>query len=422
MSSVTPESTAEFIDGLGVNTHFFQGVTTAPQIIADTAYLGIDNIRDAQVPVQATARTLLAVESLAAAGLKFDFVTAQSIGASLAFDDALEAVAPGSIRTLEGPNEVNNFAFGYQGLGGNLAAALYQAELYAAVQADPALAGVSIVNFTSSPYRAAPADASNAHPYPKNGIEPWSLLSQVYTLRQNQQPGLPVDFTETGYSSTPVAGVGGVDLLTQAKLTLNDIFDAAALGAQMTYLYDLMDDASDPSGQNLEAHFGLFTHDGVAKPSAVAVHNLTTILGGAGGGGGDFTPTALNFTIDGLPSDGRSLLLQKSANVYDLVIWAEPQVWNAQTGTAVVNAPVNVTVNLDQAAQVDIFDPLVSSDSTGGAASTQTVSLAVTDHPLIVQVTTFAAAQASLASSAAPAAASSWAGWHTSAPLLAAPR
>jgi hypothetical protein len=421
MVSSTPERAADFIGSLGVNISV-KGVNGAHAIIGDMAYLGLQNVRSVAVNPQDTAARLAAFDTLAASGLKFDFFAERAIAGTLASIDALIRAHPGSVTAIEGPNEVNNFPVTFGGLTGTAAALAYQRALYAAVESDPLLARVPVINFTDNPYTPGPADASNAHPYPLNGAEPLAALTNAYNQRLSSTPGKPVYFTETGYATLPQPGQSeGVDSLTQAKLTLNLIMDAAKLGVASTYLYDLIDDAADPTNSHPVDHFGLFTTSGVAKPSALAIHDLTTILADSGASAKTFTPTLLHDTIAGLPANGASLVIEKSSGVYDIVVWAEPQIWNAATGRPIAAASQYVTINLGaRYQQVQVFDPLVSANAISTASNTQSVTLNVADHPLIVQVSNFAAAMAAVGAPSASLV-------HTTSPslpptLLARPR
>jgi hypothetical protein len=216
-------------------------------------------------------------------------------------------------------------------------------------------------------------------------------------------PGKPVYFTEAGYPTLPAPGQPeGVDDLTQAKLTLNLIMDAASLGIAATYLYDLADDGPDPTGAKLTDHFGLFAFDGTAKPSAVAIHNLAGILADGGATATTFTPTPLDDSLIGLPSDGASLVIQKSSGVYDIVLWAEPAIWNAAAGKPIAAPTESVTIDLGaRFDRVQVFDPLASANPIQTASNTTAVTISLVDHPLIVQVSNFAAAMATVPASAA---------------------
>ena len=405
MTAPEPERAADFVGALGVNIHLSQGSITAKTVIADMTYLGLTNVRD-HGPTLRTPRSVIgAFGSLADAGLKLDWQTGGPPGATVARLKTFLRAHPGSVATLEGPNEVNNFPFTFRHLTGTAAAVVYQRALYNLVHVKSFPAAIPVLNFTDNPITAGMADAANGHPYPKNGAQPLAALTNAVNGLEAVTPGKPVYFTEAGYPTLPSPGQSqGVDDLTQAKLTLNLIMDAANLGVAATYLYDLADDAADPTGSIVGDHFGLFTKAGAAKPSAVAIHNLTTILADGGASANTFTATPLNDTLVGLPGNGASRVIEKSSGVYDIVVWAEPQIWNAATDTQVTASPVSVTVQLGASfGQVQVFDPLLSDSPISVASNASAVTLSLVDHPLIVQVSNFAAAMATVASMPASA-------------------
>lgn len=405
MTLAQPARAADFIGGLGVNVHL-QGTADAKTIIADMAYLGLSQVRTGAINAGDTADQVAAYGDLAAAGLKFDLYTRRPVAGVLDSIDALVRAHPGSVVAIEGPNEVNNFPFTYGGLTGNAAALAYQQALYQGVKNDPLLASVPVLDFTGGS-GSGMADASNAHPYPQNGNQPFTPLERVYDRRLAVAPGKPVYLTEAGYATLPQPGqILGVDDQTQAKLTLNMVMDAAKLGVAATYLYDLVDDHADPTGANVADHFGLFTTAGVAKPAAVALHDLTTILADGGASATTFTPTPLHDTLTGLRADGSSLVIETSSGVYDIVVWAEPKIWDSASGQPVAAASTSVTIDLGaRFDQVQVFDPLQSAAPLSTASNTQTVTISVVDHPLVVQVSNFAAAMATVGATPGPIAA-----------------
>jgi len=420
-TSSQPERAADFIDALGVNIHLNQAGDGSAAVIAEMAYLGLTNVRSAGIGPKTSPSQIAAFGQLASAGLKFDWLTGGALDATVSDLDAFVSAHPGSVAAIEGPNEVNNFPITFNGLTGTAAAVAYQDALYAAVKANPLTASIPVLNFTDSPEAAGAADAVNGHPYPKDGKEPLAPLTAAYEKLARLMPGKSVYFTEAGYFTLPgMHGWEGVNAATQAKHTLNMIMDAAKLGVSATYLYDLVDDGSDPIGSIGADHFGLFTLSGQAKPSAAAIHNLTSILADPGATAGSFTTTALNYTIKGLPASGSSLLIEKSSGVYDLVIWAEPAIWNAKTNAPIAAPTDSVVVDFAAPfAQASVFDPLASDSPTRTVTDASAVTIALTDHPMIIQISNFTQAMASFAAPAS--AASSADAGAMGAPLTAAP-
>lgn len=397
----TVERAADFVNGAGVNIHLGQPGYSATAIIADMAYLGLNNVRTQAMGQQSPLASVYG--KLASAGLKFDWLAGGQLTPTLSALDSFLAAHPGAIKAIEGPNEVDNFPIAYGGLTGTAAALAYQQALYAAVKTDPLTSAIPVLDFTDSTLQpTAAADAANLHPYAKSGGQPSIQLTAAETAAARLMPGAPIYVTEAGYFNLPGSyrGWEGVDSTTQAKMTLNLLMDAASTGVSETYLYDLVDDGVDASNTFGPDHFGLFTYSGQAKPVATAIHNLTTILADPGANAAAFTPTQLGYTIKGL-TVGSSFLIEKSSGVYDLVIWAEPPIWTTKTHSGIVANAESVTVTFASAAtQYSVFDPLKSAKAIATGAHAASVKISVTDHPLIIQVSGFAQAMASFASPA----------------------
>jgi Ca2+-binding RTX toxin-like protein len=380
--------TANFLNLLGVNTHLY--VTSSRNwdggaVLDDLKYLGISHIRDETLIATNQGQGSYAL--LAANGIKFDLIVPGStnIPTDIAQINGFLSAHPGSISAIEGPNEIDMTPVTYGGLTGTAAAVLFQSNLYSAVKGDAALSGAAIYNFTDGNV-AGQADYANIHVYPSQGAQPYATLAHLLQVQQGIM-AKPAVVTEAGYSTANTSsGLGGVDGATQAKLTLNMLMDATKLGVGELFLYQLFDD-NDPSNTNLQAHYGLFDSTGAAKPVAVALHNLTSILADAGSTASTFATGTLNYTLTGAPTGSSSLLMEKSSGVYEIVLWNEPQIWNATTRTEVAAAATQTTINLGATyGTVDVYDPLVGTTAISEVHNVSSVKVALTDHPLVIQV------------------------------------
>jgi hypothetical protein len=405
MSSSTSDTAAtlalrstDFLNSIGVNIHIGAGTegnayTNTANIVADLSYLGITHVRDNIYPVGAGNATFEAAYStLARAGVKFDLTVGSSnsdLAAAMAGIDAFAQADPGAISAIEGPNEINNFPFSYDGETGQNAAIAFQTALYSAVQADPNLVGVPVYDFTGGSTNepvAGLADYANIHVYPWNGDQPAWYITASSTAEYGDAAPLPEVITEAGYN-TDIAATSGVSLDAQAKMTLNLLMDSAKDGVSETYLYELLDEYPDPNNLNSGNDWGLFSGSNSPLPVAQAIHDLNSILSDVGAGASTFTPGALSYTISNLPWTGNSLLLEKSTGTFDLVVWNEPPIWNSATETEDVVAPTTTTVNLGSTyASIEVFDPLVGTSPIQTLSNVSTVELSLTDHPLIIEV------------------------------------
>src|SRR3954451_17934991 len=356
-------SAASFIDSIGINTHVgysWGAYNNASLVIDDLKYLGVTTARDSFASDPSAVPVMVA---LAAAGVKFDFVTSSDLPATggtgltqyVASIDAFLAEHPGSIVALEGLNEANIQAFSYHGSSSLSAAAQFQADLYTAIKSDAHLGSVAVYNMTlayndASGYAALGnlanyTDYSNAHAYVATSTPNQYGLDVSLDTAGKSAAGKPSVITETGYTTLASASGLGVDQTVQAKSILNLLVDSYSDGVKKTYLYELLDRDSSASNTDPEAHFGLFNSNGTPKLAATALHNLTTILADDGRGG--HAPTAsLNYSLGNMPTTGNSMVLGKSNGAYDLVVWAEPTLWNDTTDKEVANPTKSVAVHL----------------------------------------------------------------------------
>ena len=404
-------SVASFVNSVGVNTH--EGYTNTPyansnQVIADLNYLGINRVRDgvAIAPWQAKGIT-----ALAAAGIKVDFVinavgSSVDVAGNVAALDAFEKLYPGSITSVEGPNEVGLAPVPFNGgtsLDDEIA---LQSALYHAVHDDAALAGIPVLNLTlGTPTTAAyaqlgdmsgVADMGNAHIYAPYGQAPIYDWSSSLALESTPTAQEATVITEAGYSTLPSAA-SGVDAAVQAKYTLNLLMDAARSGVDI-YLYNLLDYLPDSSGNNINEHYGLFNYDGTAKPAATAIHNLFAILeaSSATGATGASAANSLAYAVDNLPATGGAHLFQRADGVFDLALWAEPTIWNWTTHSEAAAPAQGVVVTFASSLQqVRVYDPLMGTAPIATYTNVSSITVSLCDHPLIIETSGVAAATVS---------------------------
>jgi hypothetical protein len=383
--------TTDFLASLGVNTHLnYTDGTYADyeRVIADLNYLGIHHLRDwtpnpdGGIPYR---NYLAALDAAAAAGNRFDFITSpeQPLGTTIDQLSAVERAHPGTVFAVEGPNETNNNPSTYKGMQGMAASLAYQRDLYRTVHGWSLLRHASVYYYTGfDPAKslAGLADYANCHPYSEHGAQPAGALATGFGLFK-MAPPYPKVVTEAGYFDVPGAP-NGVDDAIQAKDTLNLYLDAFAQGVSQTYVYQLVSAYPD---QGRDTQSGLFRMDHTPKPAATAIHNVTTLLADRGRRG--FRPGALDYVLSNLPATGDQLLLEKSSGVFDLILWAEPPNWNDVTHQEVNSAATPVTVTLtDESANVAVYDPTLGLRAVRRGHDVDTVTVALRDHPVIIEV------------------------------------
>lgn len=402
-----------FIASIGVDQHLnWDGTVYAngPLELQELNYLGINLVRDSAP----ASWNLAPYKALADGGVRFDFLVgaagqdlAQTLSPDIAAMVSLAQYRPGSIFAIEGPNELNGQIVYLNGASSASPATGAAIERYVsqAVRSNATFTaqGVKVFNVTVtngiggwSSYvdglgnLSTSVDYGNWHVYFNRGDQPAANVTSMYGDAIRSAPGKPVVFTEAGYFTAyrDTSGWGGVDEATQAKNTLNLLADAYKLGVAQTYLYELMEGVANPSSTDIENTFGLFHSDGTAKPVATAIHNLTSIIDDKGASALTFATHTLNYTINGLPSTGNSMVLEESTGVFDLLVWNEAQDWNAAAQTQILVAKVNAVVNLGAVySSVRVFDPLIGLTPIQTLTNVSSVTLGLTDHLLVVEVT-----------------------------------
>jgi hypothetical protein len=141
------------------------------------------------------------------------------------------------------------------------------------------------------------------------------------------------------------------------------VFDGIKNGNPKTYFYALFDDAS--------GKFGLMNQDGSPKPAGTALHNLTAVMADPG----TARPRSLAYGVSGGSGNDNSLLMSKSNGAFLLALWNES------------DAAHTVTLTLGEAAKtIRLYDPLTGSSASQTAANTNSATVNIPDHPVIVEI------------------------------------
>jgi len=396
-------SASAFVSSIGVNAHVgyaWGGYNNLALMIDDLKYLGITHLRDG-LTTNANAQPVL--DGLASAGYKFDMVVSSGLPATgsaglqqyIVQLDSFQASHPGSIVAVEGLNEANSQPFSYNGSSSLAAAAQFQSDFYHAIKGDASLASIPVYNlslgyndpagYSQLGDMSGSSDYANAHAYVSTGTNPEDSLAATLSAVGSADPGKPFVITETGYTTQANTPYLGVNENVQAKSILNTLVDAYKAGVSTTYLYELLDRNSS-SDTNPEDHFGLFNSDGTPKLAATAIHNLTTILSDDGKGGNQ-PAGSLNYSLGNMPASGNSMVLGKSNGAYDLVVWAEPKVWDASTSTEISNPTQTVSVNLGSVHHsVNVYDPMNGTTPIATYTDVSSITVPLSDHPLIIEI------------------------------------
>jgi hypothetical protein len=403
-TGVAAISADTFLSSLGVNTHVDQGYNAGSYVLP-LRYLGVRNIRD-------SARNLFSSIMLhQQTGVQIDLLGADVNDLTIAAKTLAKA---GTLLSIEGPNEPNNFPITYNGQQGGgagswLPVAQLQRDLYSAVKNDPELkqypvfhvseAGAETDNVglqflkipagaeTLLPDGAQFADYANAHNY-VSGVRTGYLDNQAWqaadpTLNSHWD-GLYGEYGRTwkkhfrGYSNAELETLPRVTTetgwdaanpdqeRTQGTVLVNTYLAQFKRGWRYTFIYELGE------GEGGGGNQGLYHKNWTPKLAATYIHNLTSILA-------DnihvAPPERLDYSIANAPSTVHDLLLQKSGGVFELVVWGEQ-----------VRGANNITVKLGSThPKVMIYDTTVGTTPIQVLNNINTVPLTISDHALIIE-------------------------------------
>jgi hypothetical protein len=412
--AVTALPVADFLDSTGVNVHV-QHYQPAEKLAGPLRYLGVRNVRDG-ADGNFDMKGLLLLHQQA--GVQITLTPGSGAGdESLAktIEACRELARAGALLAVEGPNEPNNFGgVTYQGqnsvqLKSWIPVANYQRDLFAAVKSDPELKNYPVFDASEAgaedddvglQYLTIPvgahvllpdgtrfADFINCHNYVggnfqgridnqaslaaathpaaafdhlygNNGLT-WREKFQGYT--ESELDSMPKVTTETGWKTdnTP----DGDEL--QGKLFLNIFLAQFKAGWKHTFIYELADDA--------DGAFGFYKGDfATPRKSAENQHNLTSIQADSGS---LTAPGKVNYSIPKQPDTVHDLLLEKSNEVYELIIWGER-----------VKGSDAVVVSLGDTYAVKVYDPTVATTPQTSFDHVASVPLTVSDHPLVLEL------------------------------------
>jgi hypothetical protein len=403
-------SAFEFLNSLGICTHVGQGIDDPAKSAQAMSYVGLRNLRDDGNP-GAIPGWLMMHQT---AGIRVCPLPAKTIADTI--DTAKKLRAADALLAVEGPNEPNNFAITYEGQQATSSTsyvplAHFQRDLYAAVKAEPSLAGVPVFHTSEAggsepdnvglqfltiptgqklalPDGTKYADFANVHNYvcghsgklvdnvAWNASDPtlngdWDSLYVEYgTTWAHKFAGyshddlltLPRVTTETGWVTQ---GAGAITQEQQGRVFLDLYLSAFSRGFKYTFIYMLRDDPS-------QGIWGVVDVDYKPKKSGTYLHNLTTILADDAA----VVPGALDFSIAEQPATVHSLLLQKSSGIFELVVWDERHSGGSD----------QVTVDLTRPRKtVRLFDPTVGTTAMQTLENVSSVALMLTDHPVILE-------------------------------------
>jgi hypothetical protein len=298
---------------------------------------------------------------------------------------------------VEGPNEPNE---GYHE-GWAQRTKDYQAWLFDEVRARPPIAGKDIIGpsvwsredkgYAELGDMSADMTVGNLHYY-TGGCRPTvtaqgpdsgsaSTLDEAIADAQGLAPGLPLWITETGW---PVAGPGcalSASFVTdnaQAKYIPRMLMEAFIRGVGHCALYTLLDDDRTPP-----RYHGLMKQDMSKRPAYAALKRTLALYKQDGPrpplGNLEYAVQHQSLSIHGLP------LMQKSDGRFLITLWNDVDSYDRQTFADIDAPPVQATVTFGRSMNMRSMMPVKAWEWTDLAAGDQ-VSLAVPDHPIVLEV------------------------------------
>jgi hypothetical protein len=404
---VTAASNSAFLSSLGVNTHVSQGYDPN-SYLEPLKYLGVRNVRDSWLNLPGL------VMLHERAGVRVDLLGNDVDNLVLA---AKKLAKAGTLLSIEGPNEPNNFTITYNGKEGGgttrswLPVAELQRDLYSAVKSDPELkryavfhvseggaeidnVGLQFLRIPAGAQALLPegtqfADYANPHNY-VSGVRIGYVDNQAWQAADPTLNGywdglygeygrtwkrrfagysnaeleaLPRVTTETGWDA-PTIG----EEQTQGTVLVNTYLAQFKRGWRYTFIYELGEGEGGGGSQ------GLFHKDWTPKLAATYIHNLTSILAD------DFSdatsPGRLKYSIPNQPFVVHDLLLHRSDGVLQLVVWGER-----------VSGANDITVDLGGTREtVKIYDVTVGKVPVRTLTNVTNVPLTITDHAMILEI------------------------------------
>ena len=331
----------------------------------------------------------------------------------------MNSLPSGKIRIVEGMLEVDNPSWGFNNVNAsytNKAGATYygwqgviaaQADLWGdwKLKAQVALWSLALPSSGSATSQAVTAASnlglsipsiahlSNVHFYASGG----QCCTPQFTWDINTSTGyainLPVAFTEFGFVDTTSGNVDNYygTPTVNAKYMLNMLCLMASYGVKLGVIYEVLDDSQYGTDQD---HFGIFSTSGAAKAPATTLRNFCSIVADASTNAVSYTPTAYPVTVTGLPNTTRLasgtvpygfyVQMQSADGSNYIVVCIDATIY--PNGSTVTASPYNITVTLPSSATtIQVYDP-ISGTSPISTSSGTSVTVSVSDHPIIIKI------------------------------------
>jgi len=392
-SQVQPEiaqSADKFVDSIGVNTHLRY---------LDTAYkdydtvikprlqeLGVRHTRDSTIPADSTAQSKFI--DLGKLGIKSTLIIDSSWNQTLDEVEKIVSMIPDSVEAIEGPNEWDVVRPIYGGQEFPTGLRDFQSQLYSTVKGTATTQNLPVLAPSMAQWSNAvevgsiACDIGNMHSYsgdlmPTGG----DLDSHQILSAQLICPEKPIIATETGWQNA-TGDPHSISEMASAKYIPRLLLEYFNRGIYRTFIYEFIDEM--PEASNPERNFGLLHYDGSPKPAFTALKNLITLLNDPGVA---FSPSSLDYTLQGNPQTIHHTLLQKRNGTFYLLLWQEVSSFDLEqrADISVPDQPITLTLNTP-IQEARLYLPLNSTDSISQYSQPKQLQLTIPDHPLLLEL------------------------------------
>lgn len=396
-SPETARSAFDFVNSIGANTHlnyFDRLYGNFPFVKHELASIGIRHLRDGVHLQNSDYNSTFYSRwvQLGKMGIHFDAVVDPRSNLGPITPELLQRVydlSGHTIESFEGPNELDISSMN----DWSKVDRDYTETLYNAVRAMPNGDGVRVISpsMAFASHGVAVGDLSkrvdfgNLHSYPA-GKMPAVIFPEQTLFAREISGNNQVIVTESGYHNAlnDHTDQPAVSETASAKYIPRLFLENFAHGIPRTFLYEFLDEASDPALRDNQLHWGLIRSNQTEKPSFTAIRNLISELN-------DSTRPAhlqqLSWTLSYNNSSTHHLLLQKSDGEFDLILWQEIPSYDPRRQTDISNPPVEALLTLRQKAKsVSLYEPVVQSDPLRTYQATAQIPIEIPDHPLVVRI------------------------------------
>jgi hypothetical protein len=270
----------------------------------------------------------------------------------------------------------------------------YQTALYESIHQTSAMSSIPIIGpslaFVANGARLGDmseiADLGNLHPYPA-GKSPSTIFPKEPQLAAAVYGTRKIVVTESGYHNAlhVHSGQPGVSETAAAKYVPRLFLENFNHGIPRTYLYELLDEAREPSETDAELHWGLIRFDGSEKPAFHAVANLIGLLEDPSSN--SITLGTLQYGLAGNLDNIHHLLLQKRDGRFYLILWQDATSFDLSERTdAKVPGRELTLVFLKPVRLAKLYRPSAQPSPVEQVDNVTKIGLSVPDHPLVVEL------------------------------------